>query len=349
MAKKLFGPTALGIDIGDDHIKLALLSQGLTRKVTLFGLLTQPLDPGIVERGSIQNPEAFKQIIVTGLNRFKLDLDDVVASIALPQEKVYLTTLKFSQQTTPLSPTTLAEEHFPIKAKTAEVRSEVLHSDETKQWVVVSAIDSVNIKDLIKTYDAMHLNVGALEFDSLALVRLLRFDGTWPDFLLILDIGASHATLTTLHAESGVFAEYNLNSISGEIITSTISEALSLPQDQAEAFKRMYGVNFTAGQRDQVEEALLPVANALTKELNTVLGFLATHHGSSVPLQIPIIMVGGGAQTIGLGKLLKASLNRDSLTWTPGSRFRLIPRMPLEAYSAFAVSIGTALRILQYE
>ncbi len=349
MAKKVFGPTALGIDIGDDHIKLALLSQGLTRKVTLFGLLTQPLDPGIVERGSIQNAEAFKQIIVTGLRRFKLDLDDVVASIALPQEKVYLTTLKFPVQTTPLSPATLAEEHFPIKAKTAEVRSEVLHSDETKQWVVVSAIDAVNVKNLVKTYDAMHLAVGALEFDSLALVRLLRFDGNWPDFLLILDIGASHATLTALHAESGVFAEYNLNSISGEIITLAIGQALSLRQDQAEALKRMYGLDFTAGQKALVQEAMLPVANALTKELNTVLGFLATHHGSTIPLQIPIIIVGGGAQTVGLTNLLKASLNRELLVWSPGSRFRLIPRMPTEAYAAFAVSIGTALRILQYE
>lgn len=349
MAKKLFGPTALGIDIGDDHIKLALLSQGLTRKVTLFGLLTQPLDLGIVERGSIQDAEAFKQIITTGLKRFKLDLDDVVASIALPQEKVYLTTLKFPVQTTPLSPGTLAEEHFPLKAKTAEVRSEILLSDETKQWIVVSAIDAVNVKELIKTYDAMHLAVGALEFDSLALVRLLRFDGHWPDFLLILDIGARHATLTALHAESGVFAEYNLNSISGEIITSAIGQALSLHPDQAEAFKRMYGVKFTSTQKIQVEEAMLPVANALTKEINMVLSFLATHHGSTIPLQIPIILVGGGAQTIGLTKQLKNSLNRELLIWTPGSRFRMIPRMPKEAYAAFAVSIGTALRILQYE
>lgn len=349
MAKKIFGPTALGIDIGDDHIKLALLSQGFTRKVTLFGLLTQPLDPGVVVRGSIQNPEAFKQIIVTGLNRFKLDLNDVVASIALPQEKVYLTTLNLPKESTPLSPGTLAEEHFPIKAKTAEVRTEVLSSNESNQWVVVSAIDSVNVKELVKTYDAMNLAVGALEFDSLALVRLLRFDGNWPEFLLIVDIGTRHATFTAMHTETGVFAEYNLNSISGEIITSAIGEALSLRPDQAEAFKRMYGVNFTSTQKAQVEEAMLPVANALTKELNTVLGFLATHHGSTIPLQIPIIIVGGGAQTLGLTKLLRASLNRDLLTWTPSSRFRLIPRMPIEAYSAFAVSIGTALRILQYE
>lgn len=349
MAKKLFGPTALGIDIGDDHIKLALLSQGLTKKVTLFGLLTQPLDPGIVERGSIQNPEAFKQIIVTGLNRFKLNLEDVVASIALPQEKIYLTSLQFPTTSPIPSAGTLAEEHFPIKAKKAEVRSELLHATETHQWVVVSAIDSVNVKDMVEIYDHMGLHVGALEFDSLALVRLLRFDGNWPEFLIILDIGARHATLTALHAESGVFAEYNLNSISGEIITTAISQALSLPQDQAEAFKRMYGVNFTATQKIQVEEAMLPVANALTKELNTVLGFLATHHGSAIPLQIPIIIVGGGAQTLGLTALLKNSLNRELLTWTPGNKFRLIPRMPTEAYSAFAVSIGTALRILQYE
>lgn len=349
MANKLFGPIALGIDIGDDHIKLALLNQGLTRKVTLFGLLTQPLDPGIIERGAIQNPDAFKQIITTGLNRFKLDMGDVVASIALPQEKVYLTTLKFPAQTTPLSAASLAEEHFPIRAKSAEVRTEILHQDESKQWVVVSAIDSINVADLVRAYDKMNLAVGALEFDSLALVRLLRFEGNWPEFLLVLDIGARHATLTAMHAESGVFAEYNLNSISGEIITGAISQALSLQQGQAEALKRMYGVNFTAAQRVQVEEVMQLVANDLTKELNSVLGFLSSHHGSTIPLQIPIVIVGGGAQTLGLADLLKKSLNRELLVWTPGNRFRLIPRMPMEAYAAFAVSIGTALRILQYE
>lgn len=348
MAKSFFGPTALGIDIGDDHLKLALLSQGLTRKVTLLGLLAQPLDPGVLVNGVIQNPAAIQQTIIQGLKRFKLDLQDVVASISVPQEKVFLTTIPTERGLTPADISVIAEEHFPVQAKEAELRTTGL-TGNGQQWTVIAAVDKLSVSRLIQTCDAVGLNVGAVEFDALALARLLRFESNWPSFLLILDIGANHATLTAFHSDSGLFREYNLKSISGEILTKTITDALHLESSQAEALKRMYGVKFPAAQQPLVEEALGSLAISVSEEITTILVFLSTHHELTVPVDTPIILVGGGAQTIGLTKLLSLVFNRQVVAWKPENRFKLIPKMPQTAYAAFAVSIGTAIRILQYE
>lgn len=348
MANTFFGPTALGIDIGDDHLKLALLSQGLTRKVKLLGLLAQPMDPGVVVKGVIENPTAIQQTIITGLKRFKLNVREVVAAVSVPQEKVFLTSLPAEPGVRTTSLEVLAEEHFPLLSKEAEVRSTTLTNGD-QHWTVLAALDKSSITRLVRTCDAVGLQIGAVEFDALALARLLRFENTWPEFLLILDIGATHTTFTALHNQSGLFSEYNVKSISGELLTAAISKALALPTSQAEALKRMYGVNFPTKQATPVTDEISKLALVLSKELQTIFSFLTTHRDSPVPLDIPIILVGGGAQTIGLGELLTIIFNRQVLTWTPGNRFKSIPKMPTVAYAAFAVSIGTAIRILQYE
>lgn len=349
MGKTFFGPTALGIDIGDDHLKLALVSQGLTPKVTLIGLLSQPLDPGVIVKGLIENPQAVQETIIQGLKRFKLDLHDVIASVSVPQEKVYLTTIPTEHQLAPADISVIAEEHFPLQAKEAEIRS-VSFLKNTEHWSVLAAVDKESIQRLIQTCDSVGLKIGAIEFDALALTRLLRFETSEPDLLLILDIGATHATLIAFHTASGLFSEFNIKSMSGELLTKTIATALHIQPDQAEALKRMYGLVFSSPQQQlPVTQAMQTLATGLATELNSFLGFLATHHKSTIPLDIPIMLVGGSAQTRGLPELLSQALNRKVLNWKPANRFKLIPKMPPAAYAAFAVSIGTAIRILQYE
>lgn len=349
MSKGIFGPTALGVDIGDDHIKLALLTQGLTKKVHILGVLAQPIDPGVIERGTILNQPAFQSVIVRGLKKFKLKVEDVVASISVPQEKFFLTTLPYDPADKPVAPAILAENHFPINAKEAEIRSEIIGDPAEKQWMVLAAVDQLTIQNIMTSCDAIHLTVEALGFDALSLVRLLRFDGSWPPFLLILDIGARHASCIASNVETGVFAHYPLTTISGEMITQVIAKAITVSADQAEALKRMYGVRFTAAQQIRIDEVIEPLAQDLAKEMNRAFHFLATHHESPVPLDIPIVLVGGVAQTIGLAERLQKSINRPFFSWQPGARFRIIPRMPKGAYPAFAVSIGSALRVLSYE
>lgn len=347
MAKRFFGPTALGIDIHDDHIKLALLSQGLTKRVTLFGLLNQPLDHGMIEKGSILQPSAFKQIIVNGLRRFKLELHDVVASISIPQEKIYLTTLP-SSEPEQLSVPDMVEDVFPIHSEDAEIRSLNLGNTE-KRRVFLAATDKSTVANLVSVCDEIHLQVGALEFESLALARLMRFDNHKPSFLLILDIGAWHTTCVAFHIESGIFTEYRLKTFSGIKLTEVIAQALHVSLDQAESIKRMYGIHFPPSQKPQAMSAIQTLSVLLMNELNGVFSFLGTHHGSPIPMNTPLILVGGGSQMIGLEDVLSHVLNRPVFTWKPSHQFRLIPKMPITAYASFATSVGSALRILQYE
>lgn len=349
MTTPLLGPTAIGIDMGEDHLKLALLRRGLRKKIIIVGLLTQPLEAGVIDQGIIKNQTAFSQVVSEGIKKFHLHIPDVIASISIPEEKVYVTSVPMNGEIDTQNLSQITEQNFPIQAKDAEIRSAELHSELHGKRLVLAATEKKHIVSLLSACDKMHLRVGAVEFDAIALVRLLRFDGGWPDFLLVLDVGARHATITAMNAKLGIFASANLSSLSGEILTQAISYSMHITPDQAELLKRQHGVEFSPEQQTGVFQALQPLMSQLSKEVHTFFQFLSSHHSILIPEDIPMIMVGGGAQTVGLADYLRAPLSRPVQAWQPSSHFRLIPRIPKEAYASFAVSLGTALRILSYE
>jgi len=167
----------VGLEISDAYMRMALLDtkkkKGLKKSEIVF-LKEEPLTPGIIVDGIIQNKKIFSSVLKKFLNESPVKLKFGV--ISLPQNRIYSHIFTFPktvegrrlEETMKLT----IDFQLPIKSTDVYLDWEKLESDEESR-VLLAAIPRSIVDDYLETANSIKFGIIAIESHPISFSRVI--------------------------------------------------------------------------------------------------------------------------------------------------------------------------------
>ena len=203
-------------------------------------------------------------------------------------------------------------------------------------------------KELIKRYqtilDLAGLTIVSIETEILANIRSLIIGRSTPTSL-IANVGALSTTLGIVQNGMLVF-NYSVP-LGGMALTRAIASDFGLQPEQAEEYKRVYGLsdkNFGG----KVGKAIEPVLTALLTEVKKAMTFYSEKYKNESPIS-QILLTGGSASLPGLAVYFAQNLGIESVLANPWKMLNVqnVPQAVEAKGPEYSVAVGLALK--EYE
>ena len=209
----------------------------------------------------------------------------------------------------------------------------------TKQQILIISVPNEQIKRYQNVFKFAGLKLKALEMESLSLIRALT--GNDPTPTLIVDIGTRSTDIAVL--DHG-FLKYNYQTdFAGSSLTQAIASGLNINIRRAEDLKKQRGL-LGAGGEYELSTLTLPFLDAIISEVKRAKDNYEKNQGVKIER---VILAGGGANLLGIGKYFEGQINLPVVIANPFSKVEYPPRIePIvkELGPSFAVAIGLGIR-----
>jgi len=298
-------PAYFGLDIGSTSVKL-IQTDG--NRVKAIGIGTNPFGKPI---SAMTNAEkiSMTDVLRTLIKESGIRLDKAVASIS--ESSVFSRVLKFPVMSTPELSTAIKwelDQSVPFPPSEIETSWSVLERPEKfegneKISVYVVAVPTKISETYVQMCELIGIELVRLENEIPALNRTFGPVLSNEKPAAVLDWGAS-GTNIVISGKNKLFSNFYVP-VGGFALTKLIADAFGLPLDQAESYKRTYGL-----AKDQLEGkmvvALKPVIDNVVGELRKLLiAFKDEYQDNSIN---KLILTGGGSYLIGLIPFLTDAL-----------------------------------------
>ena len=307
--------TTTALDIGTYSIKAIIGSSGKQPKIN------QVLE--VLNRSNIAVPndektqmELFKTLEAF-FNDYKLPTQDV--RLALPDSVVSTKIIEIPS----LSDAELAsaidwqaEQNLPIPADDLSLEYEVIFrpkkgSDKKKMKVLLVGVRKSLLEKYVVVFENLGIELSLMEPNMLALIRSLQFE-VGDGETMIVDWGASGVSIAVMSGVELEFITYKLGG--GFLLTRAIEKSLGLDVNQAEEYKRSFGLDEHQFE-GKLRQALLPVVMEVVAQIKRSLQFYNSSHPQK---QIKrLVLAGGTANLLGLIPLLTSELGVEVLLISP--------------------------------
>lgn len=327
--------TYFGLDIGTSQVKLLqAVKEAAGFKLVHFE---------VVDLNKDKPEESIKKI----LKQAKIKSGQEV-NLALRESEVYtriIETPKLSEAELASSIQFEAEEYIPVSLTDVDLSYQVISNPEEivnkkTMQVLLIAVPKDRLKQLVDLMDRTDLIPKSLETELFALKRIfcnqkksqvIVFFGRKTTDLMMLDNGVTRFLYSI---PTGSLT-----------LTRALARELALAEDQAEQYKRTYGL-LEEQLEGKVAKALLPLVDEIIKEINKTFVYLQQQGQSRVPEQL--ILAGAGAMLPGLSGYLVKKLNLEVIIGDPFVNFNKDQdfklKIPAEANPDLAVVTGLALK-----
>jgi len=309
---------ALSLDIGTYTIKAIAGKPGKKAEIERFVEVFNPL--GI----SVPSDEALMQ-------KFIDLIESVIADNKLPRTDVRLSLPETVVSTNIIELPTLsdaelasaigwqAEQHIPIPPDQLSLQYQVLYrpakenqNDEKMRVLLVGAH-----KDLVEKYTNVFLTLGIepklLETQMLSVLRALDIEQQEPP-TLVIQMGASSTQLAMVYEGELKFVTSQMTG--GHALTQALEKQINLDAQQAEEYKRTYGLDESQFE-GKVKATLLPVVQIMINEIRKAMTFFANQH-PGVSAQ-RILLSGGPTLLPGLVQYITQEVGVEVLVAAPFS------------------------------
>ncbi len=308
----------IGLDISDLSIKLVQLNKRRD-KIKIQALSKLNLPQGIMVNGEIKNKaeliKAIKKIISSPLYG-KVISDEVVA--CLPEAKTFIKLIEIQK-----SPNRLAdiigseiEKHVPLALNEIYHDWQIIEETTDKYFVLIGAAPRNIVNQYTEMLDEAKLSPIALEIEPIPICRsLLKEETSNPRPTItfgtktkidaspnygIIDIGANH-TCMIFYAGNTILFTVGMP-ITGEEITSKISQTLDLTREQAEKVKIICGLSEDKAN-GVIKDILADNLANLVEKIKEAISFYENYFQQCGPLS-QILLCGGGARMPDLEKII---------------------------------------------
>ncbi len=183
------------------------------------------------------------------------------------------------------------------------------------------------------------LEASFFEIEVFSTMRSVLDEGMKP--ILIIDMGSASTKLYIV--ERGIIRGSHTINRGAQDITSALSRSLGQSIEEAEVFKRKYGLR---GEDSQAKEVASLVLDHVWGEANSSLLAFEKKHNKTVA---KVIMVGGGASLKGILDVAKENFRLEVELGAPFNKVvvpAFLENMLRETGPEFAVAVGLALRKL---
>ncbi len=341
---------AFGLDIGSSAIKIIALS-GKPNKAKLesFGLAMNPVGNVDTENEAerVKVAQAIKKLVVDS----QLKSKQVV--VALPESKVFtrlveMPVLSDAELASAIS--WEAEQYIPIPISEVQLDYRVVgkpavNVGAAKMQVFLVATPTALVQKYLSLLELAGLEPLALETELLALARAITRGVVVPGAaLMIVNLGANTTDFCVVEGET---LEFTRSLPTGGLaLTRAMASELGLEVNQAEQYKRTYGLD--PGQlQGKVRNTLLPVFASLTNELRKGMQYYAGEQGKKIAR---IVVSGGGAYLPTMVRELAANLGVEVVSGNPlqGVEMDANQQKRIGGIGAvFGIATGLALRGLE--
>lgn len=332
--------SALALDIGTYAIK---------------ALAGRPGNPFSIERSlEVANPtglaiptddmssQKMQEYLGSIFNDHKLPKNDV--RLSLPETIVSTKIIAIP----PLSDAELAsaigwqaEQHIPIPSDELSLEYSVLYrppkgaQDQPMRVLMIGAR-----KAIVDRYTNVFTQIGVeptiMETQALSVLRSLEFK---PDdaTTLVVVMGASTMDMFVVHQGELVFVFTHLNG--GNLLTKALEQAAQLEAQQAEEYKRAYGIDQNHFE-GKIRAMLLPSVRLLVNEIQKAHQFFSQQHaGQSIQR---VILTGGSSQLPDLVEFVAETTGVEVLTAAPFATAQ--GEIPAANQPSYSVCVGLMMR-----
>ena len=340
MAKKL--PQHVGLDFGNHTVKAVELANIDKEKSDLVTFGSQPTPHGVVgsvdEKHQSQLADAVKELYKAH------DIKNKKVVIALPESSVYTRFLELPGIKEEEIPNVIfyeAKQLLPVPVEKVQIASVKVGFNETTnafQVLLIAAPRSV-IDIYLNVVDRAGLDPIAVETESVAVGRAL-YNSIKNDHMVMLDFGATTTDLSIIRNGFLVFSQSI--PIGSDVLTQTLINQFNFDYNQAEEYKRNYGV--TPGVlENKVYNALTPVLANIVTEIQKALEFYRTKYLMTIPQVVELC--GDGALLPGLAEYMTQALEIKSELADPWKSINIPPKFAESvevSQPSYAVAIGLA-------
>lgn len=331
---------ALALDIGTYAIKAIAGKPG--KEVVIERSLEVANPTGVAIPTDDVSGQKLQEHLASLFNDHKLPKTDV--RLSLPETVVSTKIIAIP----PLSDAELAsaigwqaEQHIPIPSDELSLEYNVLYRPEkgvTDQPMRVLMIGAR--KALVDRYVEIFSQIGVeptiLETQALSVLRSLEFTPQ-DETTLVAVMGASTLDMFAVHQGELVFVFTHLNG--GNLLTKALEQAAQLDPQQAEEYKRAYGIDQSHFE-GKIRTMLLPSARLLVNEISKAQQFFIQQYpGKSIQR---ILLTGGTSQLPDLVEFVAESTASEVLTAAPFATAK--GEIPTANQPSYSVCMGLMMR-----
>ncbi len=333
--------SALSLDIGTYTIKAISGNPGKKIEVERFVEVFNPLGISIPSDEALM--QKFVDLVESVIADHKFPRSDV--RLSLPESVVSTNIIELPA----LSDAELAsaigwqaEQHIPIPPDQLSLQYQVLHrpprnskSDEKMRVLLVGVH-----KDVVERYTKVFLTLGIepkiLETQMLSVLRALDIEQQEPP-TLVIQMGASSTQLAMVYEGELQFVTSQMTG--GHALTQALEKQINLNTQQAEEYKRTYGLDESQFE-GKVKAALLPVAQILINEVRKAMTFFTNQHPGVVAQRI--LLSGGPTLLPGLVQYITQEIGVEVLVAAPFTN--VAGAIPESNHPAWTVCMGLMAR-----
>lgn len=338
----------VGLDIGFSFIKVVALETDRGQfKLISLGAIPSP-QPGLIS-DSDEDLEAVATTIKKLFAAAKINYNQVV--VAVPEARVFtrvIDDLPYLSDNELSSAINYASEEFiPMPLTDVNLNWQVLSRsagrDKNARTIVLVVASPKNVvTKYIKVLTMAGLKPGALETETIAVTRSLVGNNPFSPSTLIIQLGAATTDFATV--SKGLIWLTRSISTAGIALTRTLAQHFNFELNQAEEYKKVYGL-----LEDQLEgkvyEALKPMVDIIAGESRRIIQAFQGKYPQN-PIK-RVVLSGGGAKMPGLVIYLANALGlevQEADPWYLISKDKsLAPKLAQDAPS-YSVAVGLALR-----
>jgi type IV pilus assembly protein PilM len=336
-----------GLDIGNSSIKAVHLEQKGDKFSLLAAGITAAPSPGVAsenEKDLIAVADAIKKLI----NDTKITSKQ--ANVSLPDNQVFtrlITLPLLTDQEIASAISWQAEPYIPIPVSQASVAYQIVERREPaggKQGgvdVLLVATPKSLIEKYIKLANFAGITIVSVESDLLALTRSVA---PQDQTAVLIDVGSSATNISI--SKAGQLIVSRSIATGGNALTRAVATGLLVSSNQAEEYKKTYGLNPKALE-GRVKQAIEPAFKIIIDEIKKTVQYYKTDVGKDD--QVTLAIASGG--TAGLAEIvpyLAEQLGMEVILGDPFSRIIKDDKLTrqLEPWSPlYGIAVGLAENI----
>ncbi len=343
---------SVGIDIGTHSVKVVHLKRIHEGFKLLNYEIRSTVPDGIEYIPSDLRPDRFSPVIAEMLRSLRINPKKIqhlvtciggdnisikqIKTIFLPDEE--LESALFFE----------AKKHLPISGGEMVLDYQVLNIEEktNNMNVLLVATTKDQMKDHTNTLTACDLTPGIVDAEALAIANVFALNTYVEEgVFIILNIGA-HRTNMVVYGPNSKFFSRDID-FGGFHMTKDIMKSKNISFEEAEKYKFEYGIKGPQAQAQSISLSTLELSDKATEEsiaqeVKRSLRFYVKEAGSSDFRKV--LLIGGGAKTIGLAEYLNENLNIETEVYDPFYNLEMPEKFRDKKDPQLALALGLAMR-----
>lgn len=335
-----------GLDIGTSKIKAVWLNRDGNLFSYNVALSTPAPQPGIQSESPFDHQE-----LAQAVNKLVTDAKITTnrVAIALPEYHIFTKVIDMpvlSEKELKNAIYWEAEEHIPAALETMTLDWVILKRPkeivtEQKMQVLLVAAPSLLVKRYQTILELAGLSVVSIETETLALVRALFSQGNSPTSIL-MNIGLMHTSLSIV--QSGLIVFNYTIPLGGVALTRAIASDFGLSQEQAEEYKKTYGLT-DKNLGGKVGSAIEPIFSNIMIEVKKAIAFYNEKYKNESQIS-QIVLTGASASLPGIDVHFVKNLGIETVIANPWKTLNVagVPSQLESVGTEYAIALGLAAK-----